>query len=321
MGRGKSGGRIPADAVLSISIEDVRSKGPDEVAWKLMSLEEGSVCIANAARARDLEVLALATLRAEKQGGRFLYRTAASFVAARLGQVPRRLWRPAVPPSAASARMETPGAGAGSLVIVGSYVPRTTQQLDELLKLANVASVPLATDKLLDEGRDEEVSRAAAIVNAKLREGSDVIAFTSREMVGAGNTEQTLNAGRRISDALVQLLRAVEVKPRYLVAKGGITASDLASKGLGVERAMILGQILPGVPVWELGPESRFPGMPYIVFPGNVGQSSALSDVVKVFRPNPADTSRWTLNKASGRSLGSFRRRRCWVQEGRFERG
>jgi uncharacterized protein YgbK (DUF1537 family) len=43
---------------------------------------------------------------------------------------------------------------------------------------------------------------------------------------------------------------------------------------------MVLGQILPGVPVWRLGSESRYPGIPYIVFPGNVGNVEALADIV-----------------------------------------
>jgi uncharacterized protein YgbK (DUF1537 family) len=286
----KSHGRVRPEQILSISIDDLRTKGPDEVAWKLLSLEEGSVCIGNAARTRDLEVLALATLRAEKQGGRFLYRTAASFVAVRLGLAPRPLWRPAVRSAipGLAARTGKPGSEAGGLIIVGSHVPRTTQQLDELLKLGNVASVSLATEKLLGEGREEELSRVTALVNAKLREGCDVVVFTSREVVNAEKADETLSVGQRISDGLVQLLRSVEVKPRYLVAKGGITASDLASKGLGIKRAMILGQILPGVPVWETGPETRVPGVPYVVFPGNVGSSSALSDLVRAFRqPSP----------------------------------
>jgi uncharacterized protein YgbK (DUF1537 family) len=33
---------------------------------------------------------------------------------------------------------------------------------------------------------------------------------------------------------------------------------------------------LPGIPVWQLGEESRFPGMNYVVFPGNVGGADAL---------------------------------------------
>jgi uncharacterized protein YgbK (DUF1537 family) len=45
---------------------------------------------------------------------------------------------------------------------------------------------------------------------------------------------------------------------------------------------MVRGAIVPGVPLWELGPESRFPGMPYVVFPGNVGGPDTLASVVRM---------------------------------------
>lgn len=88
---------------------------------------------------------------------------------------------------------------------------------------------------------------------------------------------------KQVSDALVELLRRVEVRPRYLIAKGGITSSDLATRGLGVKRAMVLGQILPGVPIWALGAETRYPGLAYVVFPGNVGGPDALAEAVNKF--------------------------------------
>ncbi|EKU21683.1 fructose-bisphosphate aldolase, class II [Nannochloropsis gaditana CCMP526] len=44
---------------------------------------------------------------------------------------------------------------------------------------------------------------------------------------------------------------------------------------------MVLGPILPGVPVWECGEESKFPGMKYVVFPGNVGSSQALFEAAQ----------------------------------------
>lgn len=77
---------------------------------------------------------------------------------------------------------------------------------------------------------------------------------------------------------LVQLLP--EIRPRYLIAKGGITSSDLATKGLGIKRALVPGQILSGVPVWELGSETKFPRLQYVVFPGNVGGPEALVETV-----------------------------------------
>lgn len=97
----------------------------------------------------------------------------------------------------------------------------------------------------------------------------------------------SFDIGHRVSSALVEIFRRLTVRPRYLIAKGGITSSDLAVKGLGVKRALVRGQLLPGVPVWELGDEAKFPGLPYIVFPGNVGGPDALADaVIQLSTPN-----------------------------------
>ena len=51
-----------------------------------------------------------------------------------------------------------------------------------------------------------------------------------------------------------------------MVAKGGITSSDVGVKALRVKCAKVLGQIRPGIPVWQTGAESLFPGTPYIIF-------------------------------------------------------
>ena len=96
----KTGGAAKAVEVARISIDDLRRAGPDAVKAKLLSLRDGDVCIANAAAPRDLEVLAWAALQAENAGSRLMYRTAASFVAARLGLAPRELWRPLTRPAA-----------------------------------------------------------------------------------------------------------------------------------------------------------------------------------------------------------------------------
>jgi uncharacterized protein YgbK (DUF1537 family) len=45
-----------------------------------------------------------------------------------------------------------------------------------------------------------------------------------------------------------------------------------------------LGQAIPGVPVWQTGPESRWPGLIYVVFPGNVGGNESMVEVVKYLR-------------------------------------
>ena len=66
------------------------------------------------------------------------------------------------------------------------------------------------------------------------------------------------------------------------MAQGGITSSDIGTKALAVRKARVLGQIRPGIPVWETGKESRFPGIPYVIFPGNTGNEETLKEAAAI---------------------------------------
>jgi uncharacterized protein YgbK (DUF1537 family) len=295
----KTSGAVTATDVKSISLDDLRVAGPDAVKAKLLALHDGEVCVANAAAPRDLEVLAWAGLQAENAGCRLLYRTAASFVAARLGLAARPMWKPGAPDPVAAdvsllhAKSVEVRADSrqllqnekGGLTIVGSYVPKTTAQLEVLLQHESVERVEISVEAILHAAkRAAELSRAVVAANNALAAGRDVVVFTSRKLVTGDGAVASLAIGSQVSEALVELLHRINVKPRYLIAKGGITSSDLATRGLGVKRAMVLGQILPGVPVWELGAETKFPGLPYVVFPGNVGGPDALAEAVNILR-------------------------------------
>lgn len=78
------------------------------------------------------------------------------------------------------------------------------------------------------------------------------------------------------------LVGRLSVTPAFVIAKGGITSSDVGTKALKVHRANVLGQIQPGIPVWQTGPESRFQGTPYIIFPGNTGGVETLRIAVEI---------------------------------------
>jgi uncharacterized protein YgbK (DUF1537 family) len=170
---------------------------------------------------------------------------------------------------------------AGGLILVGSYVPTTTRQLARLAGDESLLRVKLCVDRLLSARRRELLGSVAAIVTKALATGQDVVVFTSRPFVGGDNPARSLQIGGRISEALVELVCGLEIRPRYIVAKGGITASDLATRALNVKRAMVLGQLVPGVPVWRLGVEAKFPGLVYVVFPGNVGGPDALAYAIE----------------------------------------
>ena len=271
----KTSGQIPADTVISITLDDLRRGGPDRVASRLHAVTGGAVCVVNATCQRDMEVLVLGLLRAEAAGKRFLYRTAASFVQTRAGLASR--------PLLTAAELALPAGG--GLIVVGSYVPKSSGQLTHLLENTAIQAVEvdvvalLAEDAARAQSQTGEVARARQAVQTHLAKGRDVVLYTSRSLITGRDAEASLAIGKTISTSLVQIVRELTVRPRYLLAKGGITSSDLATAGLDIARGWVLGQILPGVPVWQAGPESRYPGLSYIVFPGNVGGPDALTAV------------------------------------------
>ncbi len=277
----KTAGRVPASEVVSVGLRDIREGGPARVAEILRGVEGGLPVVANAASYADLEVLVLGLLDAEEGGGkRFLYRTGPSFVRAR-GGIPEK-----GPLSYEELYRRRPRRGHG-LVLVGSHVALTTRQLGEALRLDGVRAVELSVPRLLeDEEREDELRRVAAEVNAGLAD-SEVVVYTSREVVGGGTGRTGFEVGRAVSDALVEVMRRVDggAPLAFVVAKGGITSSDVGTRGLGVRRAEVAGQMLPGiVSVWVLPEESAFPGLPYVIFAGNVGGPDSLARVIQILR-------------------------------------
>ncbi|XP_066375772.1 uncharacterized protein [Miscanthus floridulus] len=301
----KTRGRVSENQVSTISITLLHKQGPTAVCEHLCSLEKGSVCIVNAASNRDMAVFASGMIQAELKGKRFLCRTAASFVSARIGIKPKP---PICPNDLGLKRALT-----GGLIIVGSYVPKTTKQVDELrsqcgqsLRVIEV-SVEMVSMKSMED-RDQEISRIVELGNAYIQSRKDTLVVTSRQLITGKTPEESLEINYKVSSALMEIVRRIDSKPHYIIAKGGITSSDIATKALEAKRAKVMGQALAGVPLWQLGPESRFPGVPYIVFPGNVGDNSALAKVVKSWAsPSRSSTKELLLNaEKGGYAVGAF---------------
>jgi uncharacterized protein YgbK (DUF1537 family) len=269
----KTGGAVEAGAVASIDIATLRGPGgAAAVLRRLLALPKGAFMVVNAAAYQDLEVFVHGLLQAEAAGRRYLFRTAASFVRVRAGIDPR--------PPLSAAEIGGTGRGCG-LVVVGSYVSKTTVQLESLLALAGIEGIEVVVDRLAESAsRAGETARVAAAAAGAMRAGRHAAVFTSRRLETSLGKAGHLEAGRIVSEALAGIVRAIPARPRFLVAKGGITSSDIATAGLGMRRALVTGQAAPGVPVWQMGPETRFPGLNYVVWPGNVGGPDALRDFI-----------------------------------------
>ena len=114
--------------------------------------------------------------------------------------------------------------------------------------------------------------------------GFDELVYTSREHIGVAGLAGSLDAGQKISAGLVALVAGLTIRPAWVIAKGGITSSDIATGALNIRRALVRGQAIPGVPVWRTGSESRWPDLDYVVFPGNVGGPNALAEMITILR-------------------------------------
>ncbi|MEJ2862087.1 four-carbon acid sugar kinase family protein [Actinomycetospora flava] len=254
----KSGGAITD--VAELRIETLRAGPPVLPTARVIALD--------AVVDDDLRAAVLAILAAERDGTRFVYRVGPSFVRARVGQ-------PEQPPIGDVELRDTVGGGHG-LVVVGSHVGRTSRQLERLAARRDLARVELDVHRVLD-GDDEHLEDAAMTLVENLTTSTTLLA-TSRTLVTGRDEAESLDIARRVSAALTGVTARVVAAspPAYVLAKGGITSSDVATASLRADRAWVRGSLLPGiVSLWA--PTS---GPPLVVFAGNVGDDDALADVV-----------------------------------------
>jgi uncharacterized protein YgbK (DUF1537 family) len=273
----KARGAIPREKIVSISLADIRSGGPSRISELLAGPRDGMWVIVNASEYSDLETVACGVLLAERAGKRFLFRTGPSFVRALTGIEPvaplrgGRLWPGGRPP------------GRHGLIVVGSHVGQTSRQLAVLRAGADVPGIELSVPGILS-GTAEPVASAATQVADSLRR-SDVVLYTSRGVAAVGSPEHSLQIARTVSAAVASTVRrALAARPAWVLAKGGITAHDVALHGMGIRRAEVAGQLFPGL-ISVLRPVDAAPealGVQYVVFAGNVGGDSTLAQVVAI---------------------------------------
>jgi uncharacterized protein YgbK (DUF1537 family) len=279
----KSGGAIAAGDVLSIGLDDIRLGGPARVAEILRGVTDGAFVIVNATDYADLEVVVLGLLDAEEAGRSFLYRTGPSFVRALAGIEPQD-------PLTAADLWPAGHPGGHGLVVVGSHVGLTSRQLTAVRSRGGLTEIELDVAEVVDPARrDAHVADVSHQVVAALA-GSDVLLVTTRLLACGADAADSLRIARAVSSAVVDVVTAARaVRPAWVVGKGGITSHDVAVHGLGIRRADVLGQLLPGL-VTVLRPveaAAEVVGSPFVVFAGNVGDDSTLAYVVDVLGGAP----------------------------------
>lgn len=265
----KTKGRIKADAVERFVLDDVRG----DVSARLLALKGNPCCAVDAETQADLNHFAVQLNQAAGQGKRFLFRSAASLLTA-LAQLPKQ-------PVAAEAMASYVRGGKPGAVVVGSHVKKTTQQLAQLLTVDGVVALEIDVDRIAPE-RDALLQDILAKAEAAHKDGKTPVIFTSRVERTFADQAARLAFGEQVSAFLMDVVRGLPKTLGFLISKGGITSNDVLSVGLALRTSRVLGQILPGCSVVRCPQDHpRYPDMPVVIFPGNVGGEDALAVALK----------------------------------------
>ena len=261
----KTQGRIKSDQVERFLLDEVRGNSLTH----LLSLSNNACCAVDCETQDDLNNFAEQLKEASNQGKRFLFRSGASVLTS-LANLPDQ-------PVAAEAMSNYVRKGNAGAVIVGSHVKKTTQQLEQLLKQDDVVAlevdvqrIPAARDSLL-----KDVLKQSEDAHAK---NLTPIIYTSRVEKVFEDQQTRLAFGEQVSEFLMDVVRNLPDTLGFLISKGGITSNDVLSSGLSLRTSRVVGQILPGCSV-VCCPDNhpRYPDMPVVIFPGNVGDDNALT--------------------------------------------
>ncbi|MCM2675814.1 four-carbon acid sugar kinase family protein [Alkalicoccobacillus plakortidis] len=273
----KTKGEFKKEDCIYITLETLRAADVETIKNQLMSATEFQKIIVNAVDYVDAEVFVTAFLQAIKEGKHFLCRSASALTKVIGGVSDKALLK--------REELITEDTGHGGLIVVGSHVQKTTEQLNALIESNLVEAIEFDVHLVLDEEKfAHEIERVRTTIEELITSGKSVVYYTRRERLDLGENrqEEELMLSVKISDAVTSIVSDLTVRPNYIIAKGGITSSSVGTTGLSVKRADVAGQIKPGIPVWKTGAESKFPGCAYIVFPGNVGQAETLKEAVEV---------------------------------------
>ncbi|MBF7018193.1 four-carbon acid sugar kinase family protein [Staphylococcus durrellii] len=268
----KSDGAVASNEVYHITLSQIRERDKTAIFHTFELLNNFDAVVVDALNDEDMDYfVACLTEFLAKHKKKFVFRTAASFV---------------------KAMCETPGEiinlknykqnNNGGIIVVGSHVKKTSDQLHHLLNNTDIKQlefdVKKVTQPALSEYITDKITQAEQIIN----DGEDVVIYTSRDVIKTEDLTNNLSISTNISNSLVEIINGLQIQPKFIIAKGGITSSDVATKGLNIHKATVIGQVTKGVPVWLTGSEAKYPKMPYVIFPGNVGDVDTLTEVYKL---------------------------------------
>lgn len=262
----KTHGAIKSEDVVRIPILST----VDAYLDRIMMLEGNRCAALDTQGYDDLRLFAAAVRKAVDRGKRFLFRSGASILSALAALPPQ--------PIAAEEMFRLRRSNAPGVVIVGSHVRRTTEQLEMLLRDPGVVGVEVPVSRLPEDASEVVRAIGREIVEAGSR-GKCAAVYTSRSERVFPTAEERLEFGEAVSDVLVKIVRGLSPSTSFLISKGGITSNEVLSNGLELALCKVVGQIIPGCTLVTTPASHRLGNLPVVIFPGNVGGPEALRTV------------------------------------------
>ena len=272
----KTQGVYKKENCVCIEEKELEEKNINAVLLKLLQVTDFNKVIINVRSYEQLDTFCIAYRMAVKRGKKFLLRTAAAF--------PKAIANITNQPLLGKEVLKKEGKQ-GGIVLVGSHVQKTTKQLMALKESdRDIDFIEFPVNICLEEEKlSKIIENIIKETEKNIVEGKTVVIYTSREVLlpNTENKDKILELSVKISESITSIIGKLKVKPAFIIAKGGITSSDVGIKALQVKKAKVMGQVQKGIPVWMTGEESKFPQMPYIIFPGNVGEVDTLRQIVE----------------------------------------
>lgn len=274
----KTAGRIPAEAVTRFVLEEIRNGA---IQSKLSGLSGNACAVVDAETQDDLNRFARDVMAVAATGKRFLFRSAASLLTA-LANLPPQ-------PVAAESMRHFVRNGKPGAIVVGSHVKKTSEQLEELLKEPDITPILVDIERIDPDndalGTDELVADVLAAAERAFADGKTSVIFTSRGEKTFADQATRLAFGEQVSATLMKIVTGLPKDLGWLISKGGITSNEVLSTGLNLKASRVLGQILTGCSVVRCPADHpRFPLLPVVIFPGNVGDRFAVAEACRRLR-------------------------------------
>lgn len=268
----KTQGKIKAGEVKRFLLADIRQGSLE----RLRKLENNQCGVVDGEIQEDLDQFATDILTAAGEGKRFLFRSAASILTslANLGKQP-------IAPEDMGKYKPIDKTG---IILVGSHVQKTTQQLTELLKEPNIVGVEVDVTDLRDHPSEREQLLAKTLekIHTIHENQQTPVIYTSRHELTFNTVQERLDFGVAVSALLMDIVKGLPKEISFLISKGGITSNDVLSTGLNLQAARLLGQILAGCSMVRTESDHPlFPDLPVVLFPGNVGDEKGLATVYR----------------------------------------